>query len=387
MMMPKTTGATGKYFLFTSFTYMLGLVYLGVTALVYLSVFNLAVGLILGLSIARSDRMSQLATFLLPMVVLAAVNIMVSTDQTESALRWALWLIMLVSMAHLASACDAIEDLGLIRLLPWGMFIIWIAQRQTASSAEDPALAEASLHLSAFFGTLMVATGIFQPNVFLRVMFVLVGAYGALTSGSRAAFILFPFVFLAAGLYYARSRVMGGAAVLLPLLLILGIMSNDGLRSATFGKKETYVGLTDTEDALRSLDDRAWLREVALDMLWDRPLGYGYGNTYSIPGARDRSRGTNFHNGQLNVGVAMGLHFMAAYIVFWVWLIFSVATDRHLPRLTRYFTLSVLICVTLRSATEDFTLFDLGNPTSSLVVFLIMAFVMKRRHLSSSLQA
>ena len=35
----------------------------------------------------------------------------------------------------------------------------------------------------------------------------------------------------------------------------------------------------------------------------------------------------------------------------------------------------------------DFTLFDLGNPTSYLVVFLIMAFVMKRRHLSSSLQA
>jgi O-antigen ligase len=154
-------------------------------------------------------------------------------------------------------------------------------------------------------------------------------------------------------------------------------MSNDTLLSMTFGRKgEDITNMNSIELAEKSAGGRGALREIGMDYIKKQPWGYGYGQSIEIV-LEGKSMGNNLHNGYLNVATQMGLHVFLIYFCFLIWLIYKLFTDQRVSRLSRFFTLSILTCVSLRAVSESFSLFDLGHPASFLCIFLISVFIIR----------
>jgi hypothetical protein len=291
---------------------------------------------------------------------------------------------MILGMNLLSTRFDRGIDVSLATTVPWVALVIWYA-KYWSSGGDDIDLKErvSALHLSAFFASLCLSTGLLHPKRHMRLIFVAVGVYGIFVSGSRAALLFMPFQFIAAALYYFRNRFTSFAILLLPFATLIFVLFDDELREATLGQKAATKNRDTIVDALRSVEDRGYLRELAFDMILDRPLGYGYGNTYTIPGAL-KDRGTNFHNGILNVGAMMGIHVMLAYVFVLFWLFRELLFKTNASPLFRHVFLAILISCMLRSVTEDFTPFDLGNPISYLLVYLTLLYLNKRRFISGT---
>lgn len=371
--------AAAGYFLAAAVLYLYGSAFLNAQALVYLSVISISLGLLVGLVNGDNSYASTHAGVFVAITLVALINISVSTDQTESALRWALWAAMILGMNLLATKFDEGVDLSLATVLPWAALIIWYA-KYWQSTGDEIEIKEKvrALHLSAFFASICLSTGLLHPKKHIRLMFAVVGIYGIIASGSRAALLFMPLQFIAAALYYFRSRLTSFAVLALPFAALVFVLFDDELRDATLGQKAVVKNRDTVVDARRSLEDRGYLRELAYDMIADRPLGYGYGNTYTIPGDL-MDRGTNFHNGFLNVGAMMGVHVMIAYILLLFWLCRELAFRAYASPLFRHVFLAILISCLLRSVTEDFTPFDLGNPIAYLIVFLTLLYLNKRK--------
>jgi len=85
----------------------------------------------------------------------------------------------------------------LVKNIAPAFFIIWTILALRGNAIADNAKEKATaLHLSAFYANLVIASGMFLPHKFWRVVIVLIAAVGALTSGSRAAFLFLPLVFV-----------------------------------------------------------------------------------------------------------------------------------------------------------------------------------------------
>lgn len=382
MTSPPSQHAAGPvYFLLACILYLVAATFLGTQGIVNLSIVSLTLAFLLGLLNGDSGRMSTVGPLFLAMLFVAAFNVLVSADSRESALRWLLWMEMFIAFGLLATRCDGPVEKLLARLLPFGAAMIWFAKYYASG---DPELTlkekESDLHLSAFFASVTIASGMFHPRIALRIGFLAIGIYGVLVSGSRAAFLFLPITFIAPALYYVRSRTSALSAVFGGCALLAGLFfGSETFRDATFGRKAFVVGRDAIEDARNSFEDRGVLRDVAAEMILAKPLGYGYGNTYTIPGLAGKDRGTNFHSGYLNVGAAMGLPFLIAYVLFNLWLFKALLFEPYASRFFRHLFLSILICANLRAMTEDFTLFDLGNPICYLVVYMTLLYLNKRR--------
>jgi len=387
MQQPTRHRAAPIYFLIACALYLVGSTFLGGEAFVYLSMGSLTLALLIGLATVYSGRTSVLSPLVALMVLFAFLNILLSTNRSDSALRWLLWFEMFIACGLLATQCEESVDRSLAALLPFGAVMVWLAKHSHAIGADTlPEDKAAAAHLSAFFAGVTVATGLFHPRVLWRWVFCAVGSYGVLVSGSRAAFLFFPLLFIAPALYYLRNRSAAIGALVFPIALLAVLFFNDNLRDLTFGRKAAAANRDAVSAAELSAGDRGALRELGYDYILDRPLGYGYGNTYSITGAAGKSRGTNFHNGYINVGAAMGAPFLLAYVWFNLWLLWSLYSERRAPRLFRHLFLSILVCVNLRAMTEDFTFFDLGNPICYVVVYLALVYLNKRRFMPVDLR-
>jgi O-antigen ligase len=202
-------------------------------------------------------------------------------------------------------------------------------------------------------------------------------ALGAVTSGSRAAFLFLPLVFAPGLIYYYRLRF---SSLFLAALLIAGlyfVLQNESLQALTFGRKGVEItSMNALELAQKSAGGREALREIGMDYVKNQPWGYGYGQSIEIV-MEGKSMGSNLHNGYLNVATQMGLHVVLVYIGFFIWLIYKLFSDQRVSRLSRFFTLSIITCVSLRAVSESFSLFDLGHPASFLCLFLISLFIIR----------
>jgi hypothetical protein len=344
----------------------------------YLSVFMILFGMAAGLRSAAGKQFTGVIIFVVAILPFAALNCFISTNPTETALKWFLWLGALMGMSLMALRSGAKLDERLAKNIAPAFFIIWAILALRGNAIADNAKEKATaLHLSAFYANLVIASGMFIPHKFWRVVVVSIAAVGAVTSGSRAAFLFLPLVFAPSLIYHYRLRF---SSLFLGALLIGSlyfILQNETLEAMTFGRKgESVTNMNALELAQKSAGGREVLREIGLDYVKNQPWGYGYGQSIDIV-LDGKSMGNNLHNGYLNVATQMGLHVALLYIGFFIWLIYKLFSDQRVSRLSRFFTLSILTCVSLRAVSESFSLFDLGHPASFLCLFLISLFIIR----------
>jgi hypothetical protein len=347
----------------------------------YFSMFMIMYGLVAGFNSAAGKQFTPMVILVVAILPLAAFNCLISSDPTASTLKWFLWLMALLGMTLMSLRCKAKLDEQMVKKIGPAFLIIWfvlaIKGNVVADSGRDKA---ASLHLSAFYANLVIATGMFIPQKFWRVVIVSIAVVGTLTSGSRASFLFLPLVFIPSLIYYYRVRASSLVLVTVIVGALLLIMNNETLQSLTFGRKGgDNLNFDSLELAQKSAGGRAALREIGVDYVMKQPFGYGYGQSIDIS-LEGKSMGNNLHNGYLNVATQMGVHVFLIYISLFIWLIYKLTTDQRVSRISRFFTLSVVTCVSLRAVSESFSLFDLGHPASFLTIFLISVFIIRLRN-------
>ena len=344
----------------------------------YFSMIMILYGLAIGIKSAAGKSTTSVMIFILLILPLAAFNCLISTNPTESSLKWVLWLSAVLGMALLAFRCGAKLDEQLTKHIAPGFFVVWIVLALRGNGIADNARDKATaLHLSAFYANLVIASGMFIPNKFWRKIVVSIAILGALTSGSRAAFIFLPLVLTPGLIYYYRTKFSSLALIALIFGALAFIINNETLMSMTFGRKGVDItGLDAMELAERSASGREELRNIGVDYIKNQPWGYGYGQSFDVI-MDGKSMGNNLHNGYLNVATQMGLHVFVLYFGFFIWLVYKLLSDQRVSRTSRYFTLSIISCVSLRAISESFSLFDLGHPASFLCIFLITVFIIR----------
>ena len=344
----------------------------------YLSMGMILYGLANGLRSAAGKQFTGVVILIIVIIPIAALNCLVSSSPTETSLKWFLWLGSLLGMSLMALRCGSKSDEQLVKNIAPAFFIIWVILALKGNvidgSAKDKT---ASLHLSAFYANLVIASGMFIPHKFWRVVVVSIAAVGAVTSGSRAAFLFLPLVFAPGLIYYYRVRFSSAVFAALLIGSLYFIVQNESLQALTFGRKGVEItNMNALESAQKSAGGREALREIGFDYVKNQPWGYGYGQNIEIV-LEGKNMGSNLHNGYLNVATQMGLHVVLVYIGFFIWLIYKLFSDQRVSRLSRFFTLSIITCVSLRAVSESFSLFDLGHPASFLCLFLISLFIIR----------
>ena len=344
----------------------------------YLSIGMILYGLASGFKSADGRPFTGVVILVIAILPIAALNCLISTNPKDSTLKWALWMATLVGMTLMSLRCRARVDEQLAKNIAPAFFIIWVVLALRGNAIADNAREKATaLHLSAFYANLVIASGMFIPQKSWRVIIVSLATVGALTSGSRAAFLFLPLVFVPSLIYYYRVRISSIVLFALIIGVLFFIMSNDTLQSMTFGRKgEDITSMNSLELAEKSAGGREALREIGLDYIEKQPWGYGYGQSIDVV-LDGKSMGNNLHNGYLNVATQMGLHVILVYLGFFIWLIYKLFSDQRVSRLSRFFTLSIITCVLLRAVSESFSLFDLGHPASFLCLFLISLFIIR----------
>jgi hypothetical protein len=344
----------------------------------FLSVLMIMYGLFTGFNSADGKQFSSIVLIIVCILPIAALNCLVSTNPTDSTSKWLLWMATLIGMALMSMRCGAKVDEKLVKNIAPAFFIIWMVLALKGNAIAETAKEKAtSLHLSAFYANLVIASGMFIPKKFWRVVIVSIATIGALTSGSRAAFLFLPLVFTPSLIYYYRVRISSLALVALIVGGLFFILKNETLLSITFGRKgEDITSMDSLELAERSANGREALREIGIDYVKKQPWGYGYGQSFEVI-LDGKNMGNNLHNGYLNVATQMGLHVIIIYLGFFAWLIYKLSSDQRVSRLSRFFTLSIITCVLLRAVSESFSLFDLGHPASFLCLFLISLFIIR----------
>ena len=350
----------------------------GTNALPYLSIGMISLGLIFGMSSASGKSNAGIILVLALISILAALNSIISTNPSDTSIKWVLWIVTLFGMFSMAQRSGPSVDEALCKNTAPAFFIIWtvfaIKGNAFYASAKESTV---TLHLSAFYANLLICSGLFVPNKFYRLTFVVLGTIGALTSGSRAAFLFLPLVFVPGIVYYYRVKF---SSVLLFLVFIGGlflVLENPALNALTFGRKGEEITSIDSMDlAQRSANGRAELREIGMGYILDRPWGYGYGQSIEVR-LDGQSLGNNLHNGFLNVATQMGVHIFLIYMSVVSWIYFKLMTCERISRRSRFFTLSILTCVFLRAISESFSLFDLGHPAAFFCLFLISLFFIR----------
>jgi hypothetical protein len=348
------------------------------TLLPYLSMGMILYGLANGFTSAAGKQSTSIVILLIAILPVAALNCLVSSNPTDTTLKWILWLATLLGMFLMALRCGAKLDEQLAKNIALAFFIIWVVLASRGNALADNAKEKATaLHLSAFYANLVIASGMFIPRKSWRVVIVSIATVGALTSGSRAAFLFLPLVFAPGLIYYYRVKISSLAFIALIVGGLFFIISNDTLQSMTFGRKgEDITNMNSLELAEKSAGGREALREIGFDYIKQQPWGYGYGQSIEI-NLEGKNMGNNLHNGYLNIATQMGLHVLLVYLGFLIWLIYKLFSDQRVSRLSRFFTLSIISCVMLRAISESFSLFDLGHPASFLCLFLISLFIIR----------
>jgi hypothetical protein len=221
-------------------------------------------------------------------------------------------------------------DEQLVKNTAPAFLIIWsvlaIRGNVTAESLKEKTM---SLHLSAFYANLLIASAMFMPNKFWRIILVIIGTAGALTSGSPAAFLFLPLVFLPSLIYYYRVRF--STITLLAMLFgsLFFVLKTESLMAITFGRKgEEITNLDSLELAQRSAEAAGALREMGFDYIKTQPWGYGYGQSFEVV-LDGKSLGNNLHNGYLNVATQMGLHIFLIYMGFFIWLFYKLVNSER----------------------------------------------------------
>jgi hypothetical protein len=353
----------------------------GGNLLPYLSMGMIILGVIFGMNSASGNSYSSIILVIALIFPLAALNSIISSNPTDTSLKWMLWMATLFGMFAMAQRAGSSVDEALCKNTAPAFFIIWaflaIKGNGMADSVKERV---ATLHLSAFYANLLICSGLFVPKKFYRIIFVLLGLVGALTSGSRAAFIFLPLVFIPGVVYYYRVKFSSIAMVSMVVGALFFILQNQTLNALTFGRKgEEITNIDSMELAERSAGGRAELRQMGVDYIKDKPWGYGYGQSIDVV-LDGKSLGNNLHNGYLNVATQMGLHIFLIYISFIGWVYHKLMTNERISRRSRYFTLSILTCAFLRAISESFSLFDLGHPAAFFCIFLISLLITRNQN-------
>jgi hypothetical protein len=348
----------------------------------YFSMGMIGLGFIFGINSAGGKSYAGIILLITLIFPLAAINSIISSNPTDSSLKWVLWLTTLFGMFLMAQRSGPSVDEDLCKKTAFGFFIIWLFLAIKGNAmAESSKEMTKSLHLSAFYANLLISSALFIPNKFLRLMLVLIGIAGALTSGSRAAFLFLPLVFLSGFAYYYKGKISTIFTVGLLTVGLYFVLQNETLNAFTFGRKSVESTSIDSiESAQKSGGGRAVLRDIGMDYIKQKPLGYGYGQSFEIY-LGEKSLGNNLHNGYLNVATQMGVHVFLIYMTFIFWIYYQLAYNQRISRRFRFFTMSILTCVFLRAVSESFSLFDLGHPAAFFSIFLISLLVTRMRNL------
>ena len=348
----------------------------------YLSMAMIGLGIIFGLNSAAGKSYAGIILLITLIFPLAAINSIISSNPTDTSLKWLLWLAALFGMFLMAQRSGPTVDEDLCKKTAFGFFIVWLLLAIKGNALSETAKEMSkSLHLSAFYANLLISVALFLPNKFLRIIFVLIGIAGALTSGSRAAFLFLPLVFLPGFAYYYKGKISTIITVGLLTVGLYFVLQNETLNAFTFGRKGAEItSLNSMELAQKSGSGRAALRDTGIDYIKQRPFGYGYGQSLEVF-MEGKSLGNNFHNGYINVATQMGVHIFLLYMSFLFWVYYQLAYNQRISRRFRFFTMSVLTCVFLRAVSESFSLFDLGHPAAFFSIFLISLLVTRMRNL------
>jgi hypothetical protein len=348
----------------------------------YFSMFMVMFGLVAGFTSATGKDITVFILLVIGILPVAALNCLISSDPTASTLKWFLWLAALLGMTLMSVRCNIKLDDQMARTIAPAFLVIWLVLGTKGNLIEEKGSrgSVTTLHLSAFYANLVVASGMFMPKKFWRVVLVFIGAAGALTSGSRASFLFLPLVLIPGLIYYYRVKLSSLVLFITVIGGLFFIMQNETLQALTFGRKGADIsGIDSLELAEKSAGGRAALREIGIDYVIKQPLGYGYGQSFDI-NLEGKSMGNNLHNGYLNVATQMGLHVVLVYLGLFIWLIYKLLTDQRVSRLSRFFALSIINCALLRAVSESFSLFDLGHPASFLCIFLMSVFIIRTRN-------
>lgn len=353
----------------------------GGNLLPYLSMGMIILGVIYGMSSAPGKSYASIILVIALIFPLAALNSIISTNPSDTSLKWLLWLATIFAMFAMAQRAGSSVDEALCKNTAPAFFVIWVFLAIKGNVIADSLKERAfTLHLSAFYANLLICSGLFVPKKFYRFIFVIFGLVGALTSGSRAAFLFLPLVFIPGIVYYYRVKFSSIAIVSMVVGALFFILQNQTLNALTFGRKgEEITNIDSIELAEKSAGGRAELRQQGLDYILQKPWGYGYGQSIEVI-LDGKSLGNNLHNGYLNVATQMGLHIFLIYVSLIGWVYYTLMTNERISRRSRFFTISILTCVLLRAISESFSLFDLGHPAAFFCIFLISLLVTRNQN-------
>lgn len=316
-----------------------------------------------------------------PIFLLAIVNVAISVKPQESFARWIFFFIVIFNLVCLSRSVSAEEKKSIEAWLPYCFlsFIIpllaivfFFGERVEIGRMPSAKWVSNSAHLAGYYANMLCASAIFIRNVPIRITLLVIGLTVVFLSGSRGAMITTTLGLIPAALFYARRSKLVMPILLTGVCALVAVMSNENLVDYAFGQKARESGrsVSGVDHFLNSADDRKFLREYGYSLLVQNPLGMGLGNTFTI--ATDKDRGSNLHNGLLNLSVEVGVFGGLVYVATVLLVTWYIAMNKAIPAESRYFFFSILVVYALRSLTEDYHLLNLANFPSQILILLIL---------------
>jgi len=308
------------------------------------------------------------------MLVVSLVNILVSWNQLESALRWLLWFGMVGCLSRVSANTDGTWIEVIIRRLPFLFFLIYISII-TMTRFLDAEGAYTAFHLSGLYGNLILATGLFANKSWQRMMWSGVGLIGIYYSGAGGALFCIPIMFIPFILYSTSSMPAKGLMVAFVLMIGALFFFESELFSSFLNIKAgagsvggfSYSGLDRLE---RSKDMRLELIQYGLNLVKENPMGTGLGHTYY----EDMSRGagvSHAHNGTISMLIELGVPGFMMALCLMLWMFLGILRNKSVDSSVRAFYFTYFFTIFGRSLSENYTPLDLGNYFN--YVFLIFS--------------
>jgi len=342
----------------------------GIVALLAMLVFVKA----LAVPTVRTAHAERGLAFMTLMLVIALVNILVSWNQLESALRWVLWFGMTICLCRVTANTDGSWIEVLIKRLPFLFFVIY-ASIITMARFLDAEGAYTAYHLSGLYGNLILATGLFANKAWQRIIWSGIGLVGIYFSGAGGALFSIPIMFVPYIMYSASSMPVKG-------IVVAGLLSMGALfffESQLFSsfldiKASTgiaggfsYGGMERLE---RSKDMRLELVQYGLLLVRENPMGTGLGHTYYDDMFRGAGVG-HAHNGTISMLIELGVPGFSLALSLMLWMFLSIFRNRSVDSRVRAFYFTYFFTIFGRSLSENYTPLDLGNYFN--YVFLILS--------------
>jgi len=331
-----------------------------------------------------SDGRSHALLVLILLILAAVLNVMVSWKPLETLLRWTGWLVLVLSLSRIARASEGQWINPLIRRLPVLFFMLYLAYYIWGRSSDDLSALRSHLHMSGLYGNLILATGLFSPKLWQRVLWTIVGFVGIYLSGAGGALFTVPIMFVPFILYSTTSMPVKGITVALVLIFGATVFFQSQLFNRFLDIKLNISpteesGFTGMDRLEHSKEERLALATYGISLAQRYPFGTGLGNTYADV-SKEEIGMTHVHDGNVSLLIELGYPGFAIYTGVLLWIFLNILRNPGIDNQLKGFYFTYYFTFFGRSLSENYTMFDLGNFFNVVLLLLTASLFLCMRH-------